>query len=674
VRHRRSWRVLGVALLIAWQFAVFAAFYLIQKPFGLDMARAAMRSALDIAVALAIVGMGSALGRRFLIWLGLSDIGTGDVVWLAPALGLGGLSLISLGMGLVGVWRRPFIYGLALLAIGVLAKDGWAVGRQLIGWRPRLLLGRWGGWYLALTLVLTLMLALTPPISWDGLFYHLTGPALYIAQGRIAPLDINIPHLAFPSLLEMLYGLAMLLRGDGAAKLLHLIYGLLLAALVYRLSRRWQGQEEARWSLLLLVGMPMIAVLAAWAYNDLALALYQLAALYALLAWQETGHGGWLRTGGILTGLALGLKYTAFSLPLIGLACLLILRPPRFEQAPGRWRAACAFALLAGLVAAPWYLRNWAFTGNPVYPFVFGGRNWDAFRSAWYAHSGTGIGWNLAQILALPVTMTLGLRDVNYYDGRMGPLVLALAPALVWLIAQALRRPGRSPRRRALMLLGAFSAVNALIWVLGVIQSRALFQARLFLPGFVALMPLLSEAIVRLSALDRPRFSLSSFVRMLVGVALALNLVSQAREVLRINPFGYLAGQEDRTAYLRRILGDHYRAMEVVGQKVPPDGRVLFLWEPRSYYCPRRAQPDAILDSWSFLVYRYGGETQIAAHLRTKGYSHVLLYQWGLDFVVAYGESPLPPQDVERLEAFVDRYLVLVEAEGHYRLYRLREG
>jgi hypothetical protein len=256
----------------------------------------------------------------------------------------------------------------------------------------------------------------------------------------------------------------------------------------------------------------------------------------------------------------------------------------------------------------------------------------------------------------------------------MGPLVLALAPALVWLAAQALRRPGQSPRRRALMLLGAFSAVNALVWVLGVIQSRALFQARLFLPGFVALTPLLSETIVRLSALDRPRFSLSTFVRMLVGVALALNLVSQAQELLRINPFGYLAGQEDRTAYLQRILGDHYRAMEAVGQEVPPDGRVLFLWEPRSYYCPRRAQPDAILDSWSFLVYLYGDEMRVAAHLRTEGYSHVLLYQWGLDFVVEYGESPLPPQDVERLEAFIDRYLVLVGTEGHYRLYRLREG
>jgi hypothetical protein len=329
---------------------------------------------------------------------------------------------------------------------------------------------------------------------------------------------------------------------------------------------------------------------------------------------------------------------------------------------------------LAGLVAAPWYVRNYAFTGNPVYPFVFGGRNWDAFRSAWYAHSGTGIGWNLAQILALPVTMTLGLRDVNYYDGRMGPLVLALAPALVWLAVQARQRPGQSPRRRALMLLGVFSAVNALVWVLGVIQSRALFQSRLFLPGFVALTPLLAETIVRLSELDRPRFSLSSFVRMLVGVALALNLVNQAREALRLNPLGYLVGQEDRAAYLRRVLGDHYRAMERVGREVPPDGRVLFLWEPRSYYCPRPAQPDAILDSWSFLVYRYGDETQIAAHLRAEGYSHVLLYQWGLDFVVEYGESPLPPQDVKRLEVFIDRYLTLVGTEGYYRLYRLRGG
>ncbi len=683
MRGRRFYRDLGIALFIAWLFGVYVAFYLIQKPFLPDTARAMARAGLDGMAALWVFGLGAALGRRILVWLGLADLHVSDVAWLAPGLGLGALGLGALGLGLVGGWRRPLIYGLGLLVSGLLARDGLALARQVVGWRPRLVVGRWGRWYLVLTLVLTVLMALTPPISWDGLFYHLTGPALYIARGRIAPLDVNIPHLAFPSLMEMLFGLAMLMRGDGAAKLLHLAYGLLLAALVYRLSRRWQGGRAAEWSLLLLAAIPMVAVLAGWAYNDLALAFYQLAALYALLAWQETGHRGWLRVGGVLGGLALGLKYTAFPLPLVGLVYLLC-------QRHRSRRGALTFVLFTGLVASPWYLRNWAFTGNPVYPFLFDGRGWDAFRAAWYAHSGTGIGWDLPAILALPVTMTLGLRDVNYYDGRMGPLFLALAPALIALTLDRLRRAWRRREpapplltgrvsegpplcRHTLTLLGAFAAAHALVWTLGVIQSRALFQSRLFLPGFVALVPLLSETVVRLSAWDRPTFSLSAFVRLLVGATLALNLVGQALDVLRYNPFGYLVGYESHPAYLERVLGDHYRAMERLGELVAEDGRVLFLWEPRSYYSPRPVEPDAILDNWSHLVYLYGDEDGVAAYLRAEGFTHVLLHQWGLDFVIEYGESPLPPEDVERLHGFIARYLTLVETVGRYRLYSLRE-
>ena len=37
------------------------------------------------------------------------------------------------------------------------------------------------------------------------------------------------------------------------------------------------------------------------------------------------------------------------------------------------------------------------------------------------------------------------------------------------------------------------------------------------------------------------------------------------------------------------------------------------------------------------------------------------------------GESPLPPEDVERLRTFIEQRLVLVETVGRYQLYRLRE-
>lgn len=664
--HLRGW---GIALFVAWLFAVYTAFYWVQKPFTPETAWALVRAGLDIGAALSIIGLGAALGRRALVWLGLAALSPADLIWLAPALGLGGLGLFSLGLGLAGGWRRPLAYGLALAGAMLLTRDGLALARQLRGWRPTLTVGRWGRRYLALTLTLTVLLALAPPTSWDGLFYHLTGPALYVAQRGITPLDVNIPHLAFPSLMEMLFGLGLLLRGDVAAKLLHLAYGLLLAALVYRLSHRWQGRETAGWSLLLLAAMPMVAVLAAWAYNDLALAFYQLAALYSLLAWQETRRRGWLLTGGLLSGLALGLKYTAFPLPLVGVVYLLWQR----RETRSCRKNLVSYTLLTALVAAPWYLRNWAFTDNPVYPFLLDGRNWDGFRAAWYAHAGTGIGWHPLRILALPATMTLGLRDVNYYDGRMGPLFLALAPVVVWLTVRALRQKERSKKWLALALLGGFAAAQGLVWTTGAIQSRALFQSRLFLPSFVALTPLLAETLAQLPTLDRRKFSLAAFVRMLVGVALALNLVNQTLDVLRFNPFGYLVGYESREAYLERILGDHYLAMEQLAERVPEDGRVLFLWEPRGYYSPRIAQPDAILDNWSHLVYLYENENQVAAHLRAEGFTHVLLYRWGLDFVIEHGESPLPPEDVERLDAFIEHHLVLVETVGRYQLYHWRE-
>jgi hypothetical protein len=667
---------LATLLLTVWLLAVLATFYLVQKPFTPETVRAILRLGLDVSAALLVVGMGAGLGRRILAWLGLSDVPTSDLVWLAPALGLGALAILSLGLGLVGGWRRPHIYGIVLLVALPLTPDLLVFGRRLSGWRPQLAVSAWGRRYLILTLALALLLALAPPTSWDGLFYHLTGPSLYIAQGQISPLDINIPHLSFPSLMEMLFGLTMLIRGDIAAKLLHLAYGLLLAGLIYRLSDRWQGAEAAGWSLLLLAAMPMVAVLAAWAYNDLALAFYQVAALYALLTWQETRGQGWLWAGGILSGLALGLKYTAFPLPVVGLAYLVW--QSRAGERGGSWLRSLSrplvYALVTGIVAAPWYVRNWAFTGNPVYPFLHGGRNWDAFRAAWYAHAGTGIGWDPLQILALPVTMTLGIRDVNYYDGRMGSLFLALAPLVVWMVVGALRRSRSlaAPKRQSLLLLGGFALVCALVWTLGVVGSRALFQSRLFLPGFVALVPLFAESLTRLSAWDRPSFSLSSFVRLLIVVVLGLNVIHQALDVLRYDPIGYLVGYDSPTEYMERVLGDHYRAMDALGEIVPEGEQVLFLWEPRSYYSPRPTQPDAILDNWALLMHQFGEVDEVTSHLQDEGITHVLLYRWGLEFVVAEGESPLPRGDVESLNHFIKEDLSLIETVGSYEIYALR--
>jgi hypothetical protein len=420
--------------------------------------------------------------------------------------------------------------------------------------------------------------------------------------------------------------------------------------------------------------MPMVFVLGAWAYNDLALAYCQIAALGAFLRWLDDRTSRWLLLSGAYCGLAIGLKYTGFvcALAIALCACWALWR------ARARWRvwlgAVGGFGATAAGLAAPWALRNLGFTGNPVYPFaygLFGGREWDAWRAAWYARAGTGVGWDVLALLRLPWTLTLGLRDVNFYDGRAGPLFLLALPFLIAWGVRALGPHGERPR--AMGYVVAFAACQYGAWVLGVVQSRSLFQSRLLLPALVALCPALAYLYDELSRLDRPRFSVQRLIGMSAALVLAANLSYYLLYVVRVAPVSVLVGEETRTSFLRRALGDHYLAMELINERLSDDDTALFLWEPRSYYCLRRAQPDPILERWAWLRHRYGSDVEaIYRALEAEGYTHILLHRSGLELVRNARLDPITPADVETLDALRSAYLKEVGTVGDaYALYRL---
>lgn len=669
--------LLTIAFLVLWLFVAYALFYLVQKPFDQAFATAIGDAALHVLSSLLIVLLGAALGRHLTRLLGVSFVSPGEGLVLSTGVGLGALSFLVLALGLAGLLHRWVFYALSAVLFFALLPDVIAVGRWAFACRPverpPFLLAL----YLVVTLGLAFLVALTPPIDWDGLFYHLTGPKLYIERQRIVA-GIDIPHLSFPSLMEMLYLYGMLLKGDVAAKLVHFWYALLLTSLVYLLARRHLAPSVAWPAVAVFASMPMIPVLASWAYNDIALAFYQLAALYALCNWFTDRRRPWLALSAVMCGLAMGLKYTSFVCPLT-LVALIVWRQGVRERARAGvvFRTLLVFSGVALLVAAPWYVRNWFFTGNPFYPFayrVFGGRFWDEFRAAWYARAGTGIGLNLLELLALPWTLTLGIRDMNYYDGRMGPLFVGLLPlVLVYFLLRPRDRTLARPKAVGYLLF--FALTQYLAWTYGVIVSRSLFQSRLLLPCFVALSPALAVALEALRVLDRPQFSLRRFIWMTVVIVLALNVVYQSLDFLRVNPLPYLAGRESRDEFLTRNLGWHYTMMRYINENLPPEAKVLFLWEPRSYYCQRQAQPDPVLETWKHLLYQYGSVETIARHLKNEGYTHVLFHQGGLEFMLRTKMDPITEEDVRQWESLVSAYLEEVHREGErYVLYALDGG
>lgn len=699
-RYLASWFKWGaIVLFILWLFYGLSAYYVVQKPLTTAQvttlvqhkdlwqqlpvsATAVGRSLLDIVVALWLTAVALGIGLWLLTWLRLPLPSALETALYAVGLGFGVMGLLVLLVGLAGWLDTAVLYALTLLlTAAALPKVIPFLRRLRVSPLPRVFT-----LFLAFMVGLALFKALLPPNDWDGLFYHLKGPKLYLEAGQIIA-GIDIPHLNFPFLFEMLFLLAMGLRGDVAAKLLHFVFMFLLGGLVYILARD-QLQLKQGWpAILFLFSMPMVLTLGTQAYNDLALAFYQVAALLALFNWQneasspgrsvtgakegqpekQPGHASWLMLSGALCGLAMGLKYTSFVTPLT----LAVLVAWDFRKA---WRAGIRplflIAIPAAMTAVPWYLKNLIFTGNPVYPFLFGGQFWDDFRTRAYAGPGTGLGLDPIALLRLPHDLTLGLKDASG-DGQTGPFFLIFLPLILVYAVTRWRR--RVPRPYAGLLL--FALGQYLFWMMGVIASAGLWQTRLMLPAFVALCPVLAWLLADLARFDHPQFSLRRFVGLVIAFALVLNLVAQLAAWLAAAPHTYVLGPDSREDVLGRLpaTSAHIAAMQSINTLLPDKAVVVFLYEPRSYYCNRDCRPDSILDTLGHLEYLYGDAETIAQAWQAMGVTHVLLFDAGYRFLVDTKNTAVLPQNTALLETLHQGHLEpLAVWEGAYSLYILK--
>jgi hypothetical protein len=309
------------------------------------------------------------------------------------------------------------------------------------------------------------------------------------------------------------------------------------------------------------------------------------------------------------------------------------------------------------------------FTGNPVYPFVLGGPFWDDFRAGAYAGTGTGLGFDPIALLRLPHDLILGLNDASQ-DGQPGPLFLIFLPAVLVYGFARWKKNGRVERPFNLLLI--FVLVQYLFWVFGVIFSAGLWQSRLLLPAFVALCPVIAWIFDDLARWDHPQFSLRRFVRLVIIMALAFNLVGQLLNWLPGVPLTYVAGSASRDEILTHWLGSHYTAMQGINEQTPPDAVVAFLYEPRSYYCERDCRPDSILDTFAHLEYLHNDADGIAQAWRDEGISHILLFETGYEFIREQQMDWISPQNTHLMDDLAADHLQLVADWGDYQLYELR--
>ena len=361
---------------------------------------------LSVAVGLAIVAVATSVGLRLLDFPALrlsrerfsSPL---ERLVLAAAAGLGVLALVVFLFGSVGLLSAwfwwPFLAAAAVCGrrpLRDLAAD-FAAARRDGSWRlhPVALAALA---FVVLWCVAHVPLLWAPPLEYDVLEYHLGAAAQYLRDGRISFLHENI-YAAMPENGEVLYLLSMVLSGGKwlglpAAHTVLLCAWFLSIGGVYALvgrilhgaagtdadagkaPDRAPAQVGAALAALLYALIPLGSQLVADFYVEQFQALYHLAALAAACAfWNERRAGvrerfGWLVLAGLLAGLGCGAKYPALIFTLLPLLVLVPLFCVLCGSVYEALRAAACVGVPALLALAPWLVRNFAASGDPIYP------------------------------------------------------------------------------------------------------------------------------------------------------------------------------------------------------------------------------------------------------------------------------------------------------------------
>lgn len=359
-----------------------------------------------------------------------------------PAATIGGL-----GSLFGGTLLRPPA-GPLLAAIPSLAL---IAARLMEGWRPspprmRELLGtpllRVMAAAAALLVVAEVAVTLLhPPSQGDALTYHGPLGVLFWTGGDLTSLLDRSPEtwgLSHPGTAELWYGALRLLGGERLANLGQVPFGFVGAVAVYAFTRRtglMQGAAALAACAFLLV--PMVALQLGTQANDLAGAALVMTAV--ALASAPTGEWGAERAA--MLGLALGMAAATklAVIPSVAAVALFVLAMiVRSRRHGDRRLGAAAVAVLALaflVVVTPWWARNIAREGNPLFP-----QSLPLYGHGVDLGEGTDLDFDFVERrVAWPAYPII--EPIDDRSGFGALLALAIVPGLIMALRSARRQP-----------------------------------------------------------------------------------------------------------------------------------------------------------------------------------------------------------------------------------------
>lgn len=526
-------------------------------------------------------------------------------------------------------------------------------------------------------LLLEVLLNLTPPIDRDALIHHLAIPKLWLKNGGFY--EIKWAGFSyFPMNVDLLYLIPLYLNKDFLAKFIHMAFGLGTAALIFSYLRKRISAIAGLLGALVFLSTPMVFRLSTEVYVDLGLVFFLTASILAFLRYRsgEYQQTGWLVLSAMAMGLALGTKYNALvSWFFLTLAVVYIYS----RDTQNQWKAlkcGVVFFIISLALFAPWLIKNFILTGNPVFPLMKNIFNINTMvtdsgaRSIVYGHTYMGLfkmreamfGEGFWETLLIPVRYFFQGQDNNphYFDGVLNPLLIILPP-FAFLNKSFFRE-------KLLFVVFAFFVIVTATF-LDHIRTRYILPAIPFL-SIMAVMGISNIGTWMMKRQGNIRYLLiAAFLSVLV-VLIGQNALYMKDYYHRIGPWDYVTGKESRDDFISRHCFS-YPAMQYINKSTPEHAKVRLLFLGRRGYYLDRVYEDSADMGMNFirgLVQASTDEDAFLNRLHSSGHTHWLVR---MDLFDEFLHNNYSKDTIELFLQRLQKSTDLLYKQNGYEIYRL---
>ncbi len=616
-------------------------------------------AALALVTVIWLTALAAALGTVVLRFMGAEKAGFAvEVLAFATLLGYGVLALVAGVLALAGLLNRTAAW-LVLCCLTLLLVRSSRTALATVHARLRRVPAWWSGadfrWsgraaaLFGVIAVFPFLWALAPSVHWDALASHFPVSSAYASVRGFSTVS-GYWYSYFSGQTHLLYALAFALVGQPLPGLMHFVFGGITTILVFALAHTLAGRAVAWIAAIAFASMPVVGWEAGTAYIDLFVTAYTFGSLAALLRWLETRSRGLLLISGAMGGMAVGTKLSAVLMlaPAAFYISLVIIRSARGRRALS---LAATYGLPLVLIPLPWFIRNWVWTHNPVYPMmgsVFGNPELAGFGVNW-SHFGRGHG--ILDFLRLPWDLVFygpAYDEAGYFAFGMVPLAAVLG---IWAV----------PRKWRYTLLYLLLSATASWFIVGQV-SRYLLPI-MPLAAVVASCPLSRVGELRCTRLGSAAL-LAAAATGTIYCAICLGYRSLWNYNLpEAYPYKYALGFENSDAFLTRALRV-YPALKYISEHRSPSSRVFSpVAQIRTYVDAPLDDPVYMLGSRQLVSMPAGAA--LADEIRRRGYDYILV-----DRPLIRPEFKTPYQDAE----FLRQHTRLAFAQGNVYVYRLRRA